>query len=191
MAKGSLKPAYRAVKAYYETLAQYGDQHVAHETALRSAFQTLLADTARAHAWTLIPELSARATGPGRPGGTGVSPVSHTIRPDGTVRDGNSLPRGYWEAKDTSDDLDAQIVKKTAKGYSLVNTIFEDTRTAVLFQGKREILHTCAAGEGREQAAVATALRRHAGNRALPRQNRLTRLCFDRRTVGRRRRHDN
>ena len=38
------------------------------------------------------------------------------------------------------DDLDAEIVKKTAQGYSLVNTIFEDTRTAVLFQGKREVL---------------------------------------------------
>ena len=68
------------------------------------------------------------------------SSATHTIRPDGTIRDANSLPRGYCEAKDTADDLDAEIVKKTAQGYSLVNTIFEDTRTAVLFQGKREVL---------------------------------------------------
>ncbi len=175
MVKGPLRPAHRAIKAYYETLAQYGDQHVAHEGALRSAFQTLLADTARAHGWTLIPELGAKVgrAGGDTGGGTGVSPVSHqggtgappvihmggtgggvgvspggvgvppanltrTIRPDGTIRDANSLPRGYWEAKDTSDDLDAEIVKKAAKGYSLVNTIFEDTRTAVLYQGNRE-----------------------------------------------------
>ena len=42
---------------------------------------------------------------------------------------------GFWEAKDTSDDLDAEIQKKIAKGYPLSNTIFEDTQQAVLFQG--------------------------------------------------------
>jgi hypothetical protein len=151
MRKGSLKPAHRAVKAYYDTLARYADQQVGHEGAVRSAFQTLLADTARAHGWTLMPELSARASDPNRDrGGAGAPPEptrassaavgTRTIRPDGTLRDANSLPRGYWEAKDTADDLDAEIVKKAAKGYSLVNTIFEDTRTAVLFQGKREVL---------------------------------------------------
>jgi hypothetical protein len=78
MRKGSLKPAHRAVKAYYETLAQYGDQQVAHETAVRSAFQTLLADTARAHGWTLIPELGGKSEG-------------RTIRPDGgAVRAGTN-----------------------------------------------------------------------------------------------------
>jgi predicted helicase len=74
-----------------------------------------------------------------RQGATHPAP-DRTIRPDGTLRDANSLPRGYWEAKDTADDLDAEIVKKAARGYSLANTIFEDTRTAVLFQGKREVL---------------------------------------------------
>jgi hypothetical protein len=54
------------------------------------------------------------------------------IIPDGTLQDGNFLLRGYWEAKDTSDDLDTEIVKKRRKGYPLSNTIFEDTRTEVL-----------------------------------------------------------
>ncbi len=35
--------------------------------------------------------------------------------PDGTVRDENSLPRGYWEAKDSGDDLRAEIAKKIAR----------------------------------------------------------------------------
>ena len=56
--------------------------------------------------------------------------------PDGTIRDGNSLPRGYWEAKDTDDDLDEEIKKKKAKGYPLTNIIFEDTRVAVLYQSE-------------------------------------------------------
>ena len=51
------------------------------------------------------------------------------IAPDGTFQDENLLlPRGYWEAKDTDDELDAEIGKKIGKGYPLTNTIFEDTR---------------------------------------------------------------
>ncbi len=121
----TIKPAHRSVKAYYETLEQYAGQGISHETAVRSAFQNLLADIAKLHGWTLIPELTHSAK-------TGV------IRPDGTIRDDSYLPRGYWEAKDTSDDLDADIRKKIAKGYPTTNIIFEDTRTAVLYQDARE-----------------------------------------------------
>ncbi len=116
-----LKPTHRAVLAYYQTLEQYSDQHVEHESAVRSAFQRLLEDTAKPHGWMLIPELGSKVAG-------------RTVRPDGTMRDTNSLPRGYWEAKDSADDLDAEIRKKTDRGYPLTNTIFEDTREAVLFQ---------------------------------------------------------
>ena len=54
----SVKPSQKAVKAYYEALAKYAQQHVEHETALRSAFQNLLDQTGRRFGWTLIPELS-------------------------------------------------------------------------------------------------------------------------------------
>jgi predicted helicase len=47
------------------------------------------------------------------------------------------LRLGYWEAKDTSDDLDKEIKKKIAKNYPTTNTIFEDTREAVLYQKGR------------------------------------------------------
>ena len=40
-----------------------------------------------------------------------------TVRPDGTVLHDIRVPLGYWEAKDTKDDLDEEIAKKTAKGY--------------------------------------------------------------------------
>ena len=39
------------------------------------------------------------------------------IIPDGTVNDSLRLPRGYWEAKDTHDDLDAEIQRKFNLGY--------------------------------------------------------------------------
>ena len=96
------------------------------ELNVRPAFEFLLTDTAKLHGWTLIPELSQKTGG-------------SLVRPDGTLRDANSLPRGYWEAKDTQDDLDAEIQRKIARGYKLSNIIFEDTQTGVLYQNKQEV----------------------------------------------------
>ena len=117
-----VKPTHKAVKSYYAALATYADQSVEHEGALRSAFQNLLSETGRKVGWTLIPELSLDANG-------------HQIRPDGTFRDEFTIERGYWEAKDTDDDLEAEIRKKIKRGYRLTNTIFEDTREGRLYQG--------------------------------------------------------
>ncbi len=116
-----VKPTHKAVKAYYTALEVYAEQSVAHEGAVRSAFQNLLADAGRKFGWTLIPELTIDANG-------------HQIRPDGTFRDEYTIERGYWEAKDTDDDLDTEIKKKIKRGYRLTNTIFEDTREARLYQ---------------------------------------------------------
>ena len=44
------------------------------------------------------------------------------------------MARGYWEAKDTHDDLDAEIQAKFNRGYPTDNIIFEDSETAVLVQ---------------------------------------------------------
>ena len=123
-----VKPTHKAVKNYYAALATYADQSVGHEGALRSAFQNLLSETGRKVHWTLIPELSLDANG-------------HQIRPDGTFRDEFTIERGYWEAKDTGDDLEAEIKKKIKRGYRLSNTIFEDTREARLYQdGKLDMI---------------------------------------------------
>lgn len=68
------------------------------------------------------------------------SPQKNRIRPDGTILHDLRVPLGYWEAKDTADDLDDEIAKKLAKGYPQDNIIFEDTRSAVLIQNRREVL---------------------------------------------------
>ena len=122
-----VKATHKAIQTYYQTLIEYREHDVGHETALRSAFQNLLAETAKTRHWLLVPEQSNRAGG-------------KRVVPDGTLCDDLNLRRGYWEAKDTDDDLDAEIGKKIDKGYPLSNIIFEDTRQAVLFQGKREVL---------------------------------------------------
>jgi hypothetical protein len=112
----------KAIKLYYEALQSYRDQGVKHEGALQTAFQQLLADAARVHHCTLIPQQPYKK-----------------LRPDGTVRDTLwDRAMGFWEAKDTDDDLDKEIAAKIAKGYPLNNTIFEDTRQAVLYQNKIE-----------------------------------------------------
>jgi hypothetical protein len=60
------------------------------------------------------------------------------VVPDGTVRDEYRLARGWWEAKETADDLAAEIGKKLKAGYHSRNAIFEDTEVAVLYQNRGE-----------------------------------------------------
>ena len=61
-------------------------------------------------------------------------------RPDGTVKDSLRMDRGYWEAKDSRDDLDTEIQRKFNRGYPRDNIIFEDSLTAVLFQNRQEAM---------------------------------------------------
>ena len=86
-------------------------------------------------------QLSRICWRPSRPPSTGRSIPEQTLangkRPDGTLRDSFNLPRGYWEAKDTKDDLHVEIRKKIAIGYPITNTIFEDTRRAILYQNSK------------------------------------------------------
>ena len=48
------------------------------------------------------------------------------------------MARGYWEAKDAHDDLDAEIQAKFDRGYPRDNIVFEDSINAVLFQNGEE-----------------------------------------------------
>ncbi len=68
------------------------------------------------------------------------APAGRTLRPDGALLDRVRLVHGWWEAKDSRDDLDREIAAKIAKGYPTDNIIFEDTRAAVLIQNGREVL---------------------------------------------------
>ena len=61
-------------------------------------------------------------------------------KPDGTVKDALRMSRGYWEAKDLKDNLDAEIQRKFNRGYPQDNIIFEDSQTAVLFQNRQEAM---------------------------------------------------
>jgi hypothetical protein len=109
------------LEAYYAELADYASRGVTNEEGLRPVFQHLL-ERLKPEGWALILEES-------RPNG---------CEPDGTLCDTLNLPRGYWEAKDTKDDLETEIRKKIEKGYPTTNIIFADTQRGILFQrGKR------------------------------------------------------
>ncbi len=112
----------KAIGRYYKELDEYKSK-ANHELALRAAFHNLLADGARQVGWTLVDEQT----------------IEGGIRPDGVMRDANNLRRGYWEAKGPASDLDREIADKIKKNYPLTNTIFENTRRAVLYQGKRKV----------------------------------------------------
>jgi type I restriction-modification system DNA methylase subunit len=122
------------IQQYYADLKDLAHQNVLYEMGTRTAFHNLLAGAGKPHKWTLIPELERKALGKPAAGGP------RTIRPDGTFKDEMNLVRGYWEAKDPGDDLAAEIGKKRKAGYPFNNTIFEDNRTAVLFQHDKEVL---------------------------------------------------
>jgi predicted helicase len=110
------------IKTYLKDLQHLKDHSVTHEGGLTPAFHKLLDRAAKRRGWTLIAQRTMTGSADKR------------IVPDGTLVDKLTLPRGWWEAKDTSDDLISEIRKKLKAGYPSLNTIFEDTQTAVLFQ---------------------------------------------------------
>jgi predicted helicase len=129
-----LKPSHKRIAAYHASLAEFEKLGVAHETAVRSAFQSLLEDCAalvnkgRADKWKLVPEFPLKTK-------TGAR-----ITPDGALLDGFRLVHGLWEAKDTGDDLDREIAKKFKLGYPRDNILFQAPARAVLVQdGERAL----------------------------------------------------
>lgn len=62
-----------------------------------------------------------------------------TIRPEGVLKNILRIDYGYWESK-YNVDLQKEISNKIRAGYPLVNTIFEDGNTAILYQKGEEVL---------------------------------------------------
>ncbi|MDX0124485.1 N-6 DNA methylase [Sinorhizobium meliloti] len=100
---------------------------LSNEQIIRPAFRRLLEAWASSDKLVFLEEL---------PYATG---LKTTVYPDGTVLHDIRVPLGYWEAKDTKDDLNEEIRKKFARGYPQDNIIFENSETAVLVQNRQEI----------------------------------------------------
>ena len=120
---------YPHIDLYYDKLSElieYGG--LANEENIRWAFQNCLAAYCSEHPerLVLVPELRS----------------NRSNKPDGTILDSLRMTRGLWEAKDTHDDLDREIRNKLGQGYSSDNILFENSRTAVLFQDQHEVMRT-------------------------------------------------
>ena len=124
----NLRPTHKIVRDYYSELDQFDRLGVAHEGAVRSAFQSLLQGCARKFDWTLVPEHSM----------TGHRDRRIVI--DGAVMDNFRLTHGYWEAKDEDDDLPSEVVRKFEAGYPRDNILFQEPRRAILWQNDRQTL---------------------------------------------------
>ena len=124
----NLKPTHKPAKTYYESLRRFESIGVSHETAVRSAFQTLLEHCGRQFDWILVPEHSIAV---GR---------NKRIVVDGAFIDTFQLPHGYWEAKDIHDDLLTEVRRKFEKGYPRDNILFQTPHRAILWQNNQQTL---------------------------------------------------
>ena len=120
-------PSYPHIDRYHADLrrfVEFGGSD--NEQSIRRAFAVCLDSYCRDHRekLALVDELDAGARN----------------RPDGTVKDSLRMTRGYWEAKDAHDDLNAEIQAKFGRGYPRDNIVFEDSETAVLFQNGGEAM---------------------------------------------------
>lgn len=98
------------------------------EQVIRPAFRRLLDAWATSSKLVFLEEFPHQTT------------MKSTVYPDGTVLHDIRVPLGYWEAKDTKDDLQEEIRKKFARGYPQDNIIFENSEMAVLYQNRQEVM---------------------------------------------------
>jgi hypothetical protein len=122
MFKITQKP--KAIRDYYKELTQFDRLGENHEGTIKIAFQHLLENIAKQSQWILTQEKTLKRT------------KNQRIRLDGVLFDTANLPRGYWEAKDSQDNLTKEIQKKLYKD----NILFQAPDRAILYQNGREIL---------------------------------------------------
>lgn len=126
MERLNLKPTHKAVQNYYQSLKEFESLGVSHEGAVRTAFQNLLETCGKQFGWKLIPEWIRRDK-------------ARSIRIDGALVDEYRLPHGFWEAKDTHDDLAKEVKRKITAGYPQNNIIFQAPERAILWQNGRAV----------------------------------------------------
>ncbi len=114
-----LQPDDESVKRYYDKLNEYRNLDETHEGTVKAAFQHVLEDVGQELGWTLVQEHYMK---------------ERSIRVDGALKNEYNLYHGYWEAKDSDDDLQKEVKKKLEKDYPKKNTVFQAPNRAVLVQ---------------------------------------------------------
>ena len=131
----NIKPTHKPIEDYYYALDQFDQLGFTHETAVRSAFQSLLQHYGQKLKWTLVPEHSMT---PLIRGARWVK--NRRIVVDGALIDSFQLSHGYWEAKDIHDNLPIQVQRKFEAGYPRDNILFQTPKRAILWQNDQRVL---------------------------------------------------
>ncbi|OQY50299.1 MAG: DNA helicase [Candidatus Parabeggiatoa sp. nov. 2] len=122
----NLTTRHKAIRTYYKELSQFNRLNKDQEGTVKIAFQHLLEWCAHQCQWTLVQQETLKR------------PANKRIRLDGVLFDQAHLPRGYWEAKDSQDNLPQQVQKKlTEDNYPQDNILFQTPQRAILIQNGR------------------------------------------------------
>lgn len=119
----NIKVTHKSVKDYYEQLSKLSELRASHEGAVSPVFAALLQHCANQFKQTLVEQYHLR----------------NGNRVDGAIVDTFNLVHGYWEAKDTADDLDEEIKKKFEIGYPKNNILFQAPNRIVIYQDNQQI----------------------------------------------------
>ncbi|EDN70162.1 adenine specific DNA methyltransferase [Beggiatoa sp. PS] len=124
----SITSKQKNIQAYYQELKTFERVGQAHEGTVKIAFQHLLESIAKQSKWVLTQENTLKKG-------------QKHIRLDGVLFDQTNLPRGYWEAKDSKDDLSKEVQKKLyTDNYPNDNILFQAPNRAILYQNGQEVL---------------------------------------------------
>ena len=123
-----IKPSHKPIKEYFDELAAFALHGQVNEMTVRNAFQDLLQIYTKKLQWQFVEEYTIKRSG------------RRDASVDGALLDQFSLPRGFWEAKDTKDDLGVEVQKKFADGYPNSNILFWQPGRAILYQDGRRVL---------------------------------------------------
>lgn len=132
----------KAVTTYYAEINNLTQLRMFGEGAVSPAFAGLLRACASQFHWTLVEQYALKREG-------------RNLRVDGALVDAFNLVHGYWEAKDSGDDLAKEVQKKLQIGYPRDNILFQAPEQIILWQNGREALRS----DIRQPAALLEVLR--------------------------------
>ena len=137
-----LKATHKEIREYFAELTELAQRGFRHEGAVAPAFAAVLRAAARPFGWALTEQYARKATN------------GRSIRIDGALLDDFNLAHGYWEAKDSDDDLDEEIRKKLATGYPQDNILFQAPQRMVVIQQGQRVWDSPIEGTGGPDALI-------------------------------------